>query len=113
MKKNSLIILSFIALCGVGAAVYFGTKSENSKPENSLNTSGKQGESGEYRITKIFDVGDVLTPECFYAEKHRMIYQTMVDLSFKGDPIDLISISNKLKENKQMLKLMHFQFFQF
>ncbi len=60
MKKSNLIILSFLALCGVGAAVYFGTKSD-SKPANGLNSGGKQGESGEYRITKIVDVGDIST----------------------------------------------------
>jgi hypothetical protein len=61
MKKNSILILSFIALCGVGAAVYFGTKSENSKAENGLNAGGKQGEAGQYRVTKIYDVGDIST----------------------------------------------------
>lgn len=54
------------------------------------------------RQNALFDVGDILTPESFYAEKHRMIYQTMIDLSFKGDPIDLVSVSNKLKEKNSL-----------
>lgn len=54
------------------------------------------------RKDALFDVGDVLTAESFYAEKHRVIYQAMVDLSFKGDPIDLVSLSNVLKDKKSL-----------
>lgn len=54
------------------------------------------------RPNVMFDVSDILLPECFYPEKHRVIYQTIIDLSFKGEPIDLVSVSNKLRERKSL-----------
>ncbi|MFA5933715.1 MAG: replicative DNA helicase [Candidatus Paceibacterota bacterium] len=48
----------------------------------------------------VYEIADVLTPESFYADKHAMIYQSMLDLSNKNEPIDLISLSTKLKEKK-------------
>lgn len=50
------------------------------------------------RPNSLFNIGDMLSPECFYIEKHKIIFKTILDLSFKNDPIDLISLSNKLKE---------------
>lgn len=46
----------------------------------------------------ISDVLDVISPESFYADKHRLIFQGMVELFSKSEPIDLLSLSTKLKE---------------
>ncbi len=46
----------------------------------------------------ISDVLDVIAPESFYADKHRLIFQGMVELFGKSEPIDLLSLSTKLKE---------------
>ncbi len=46
----------------------------------------------------IHEISDLITPESFYASKHSQIYKTMLELSSKGDPIDLISVSHKLTE---------------
>lgn len=38
-----------------------------------------------------------LTPSCFYSEKHRMIFEAMVSLVNEHSPIDLLTVSQKLK----------------
>jgi replicative DNA helicase len=50
----------------------------------------------------IHEINDVITKESFYASKHGLIYQIMVDLSSKGEPIDIISVSHKLEEKGQL-----------
>jgi len=46
----------------------------------------------------IIKVADFLGPEDFYREAHRKIYQTCQELFEKGEPIDLLSVSNRLRE---------------
>lgn len=46
----------------------------------------------------IHEINDIIHPESFYANKHAQIYKIMLDLSSKGDPIDILSVSHKLKE---------------
>jgi len=46
----------------------------------------------------IHEVNDVVTPDAFYADKHKAIYETMMELNGRGDPIDLISLSSRLGE---------------
>jgi replicative DNA helicase len=46
----------------------------------------------------VHEINDVITPECFYASKHATIYNIMLELSSKGDPIDILSVSHKLQE---------------
>ena len=46
----------------------------------------------------IHEINDVISKDSFYASKHAQIYQIMVDLSSKGEPIDIISVSHKLEE---------------
>ena len=38
-----------------------------------------------------------LTPSCFYSEKHRLIFEAMVSLVNEHSPIDLLTVSQKLK----------------
>ncbi|MFZ6017210.1 MAG: replicative DNA helicase [Nitrospirota bacterium] len=40
---------------------------------------------------------EILTPEDFYKESHRKIFNTMVDLFDKNEPIDLITLTDYLK----------------
>ena len=51
------------------------------------------------------DILDVITPDSFYAEKHRLIFRAMVKLFSKSEPIDLLSLSAKLQEAKQLEKV--------
>ncbi len=50
----------------------------------------------------IIKVADFLRPEDFYKKSHELIYQAAEYLFSKGEPIDLISISSKLKEKNQL-----------
>jgi len=54
------------------------------------------------RPEAIYEVIDVVTAEDFYSEKHRIVYQAMLNLLSKNEPIDLLSLSAKLKERKQL-----------
>lgn len=45
-------------------------------------------------------VVDILKPEDFYHQKHQTIYQAMLDLYEKKEPIDVLSIASRLKEKK-------------
>ena len=38
-----------------------------------------------------------LTPSCFYSERHRMVFQAMVSLSNEHSPIDILTVTQKLK----------------
>ncbi|TSD02844.1 MAG: replicative DNA helicase [Parcubacteria group bacterium Athens0714_16] len=53
----------------------------------------------------IHEIADILTQECFYSEKHKIIYGIMLDLLSKGDPIDLLSVSSKLNERKKLERI--------
>ena len=54
------------------------------------------------RPDSLDEVVDLVTTEVFYSEKHRAIYETMLELSQKNSPIDMISLSSRLKEKKQL-----------
>lgn len=44
----------------------------------------------------IHDVADLVRPDSFYAERHRIIFEAMKELSDRGEPIDILSLSEKL-----------------
>ncbi len=44
------------------------------------------------------EIMDVLHKEAFYANKHRTIFETMANLYEKREPIDLLTLSSKLKD---------------
>ncbi len=46
------------------------------------------------------EVEEIITPDSFYVEKHKMIFQAMLDLYLKNEPIDMLSLSTKLTEQK-------------
>lgn len=46
----------------------------------------------------ILKVVDFLAPADFYKKQHQEIYESMVDLFAKGEPLDFLSVSNRLKE---------------
>lgn len=50
------------------------------------------------RPDAIYEIMDTVGPNSFYFEKHRVIYETMLDLFGKRDPIDILSLTSKLKE---------------
>ncbi len=50
----------------------------------------------------IFETVDIVSPASFYADKHARIFEAMLELLNKREPIDLIAVSEKL-ENKGYL----------
>ena len=50
----------------------------------------------------MYEVADVVGVDSFYAGKHRTIFDAMLSLYAKGEPIDLVTLSSKLKERKQL-----------
>jgi len=52
--------------------------------------------SKEALITAI----EILRPEDFYKTAHQRIFQTMVDLYEKGEPVDLVTVTAELQDHK-------------
>lgn len=50
------------------------------------------------RSSSMHDIQDTIFSDSFYVEKHKLTYQAMMDLARKHDPIDLVSVSARLKE---------------
>lgn len=50
----------------------------------------------------IHEVIDILKPESFYKESHRLIYEAIMELHAKMDPIDLYTVANRLEGKKQL-----------
>ena len=48
------------------------------------------------------DVVDVLIPQDFYSTAHQLIYQGMIDLVEKREPIDLVTLTNILKDRGEL-----------
>ena len=46
-----------------------------------------------------------LTPSCFYDPKHRMIFEAMSSLVTEHTSVDIITVSNKLKENGNLSEI--------
>lgn len=46
----------------------------------------------------MYDITDLVTRESFYVDKHRMLFDAMIDLHSRHEPIDLLSVSTRLKE---------------
>ena len=44
----------------------------------------------------IHDILDLVRPESFYAEKHRLVFGVMKELAERGEPIDLLTLSERL-----------------
>jgi replicative DNA helicase len=53
----------------------------------------------------IHDVADIVKADSFYAEKHKVIYEAMHELSIKGDPIDLLSLSERIQANGHLERI--------
>ena len=50
----------------------------------------------------IIKVADILKPESFYKSDHPIIYRGMLELFEKNEPIDILSVSAKLKEKNSL-----------
>jgi len=50
----------------------------------------------------IIKVADNIMPQDFYKDGHKIIYETIKELYNNQEPIDIITLSNRLEEKKQM-----------
>jgi replicative DNA helicase len=68
------------------------------------NTEAEQCLLGCLMLDKdaVVKVVDFIKPEDFYKGIHQDIYQVMIDLYTKSDPIDILSVSSKLKERNKL-----------
>src|SRR3989344_8750974 len=48
------------------------------------------------------EIIDIISPAVFYAAKHAVIFKTMLGLFGKNQPIDLLSVSSRLKETNEL-----------
>ncbi len=55
------------------------------------------------RPDSIYEIMDSITPKSFYFEKNRTIFENMLELFSKHQPIDILSLSSRLKE-KELLE---------
>lgn len=47
-------------------------------------------------------VVDILSPESFYKDSHKLIYDSILDLFNEGEPIDLLTVTNQLRKNGKL-----------
>ena len=50
----------------------------------------------------LYEIEDLVNADSFYAVKHRIITEAMMDLHRKNEPIDLLSLASRLSEKKQL-----------
>ena len=50
------------------------------------------------RPEALYDITDIVSAESFYSDKHRIAFETMMELFSKHQPIDMLSVSAKLSE---------------
>lgn len=68
------------------------------------NLEAEQSVLGSFLIDKdaLVKVADILSAKDFYKETHRMIFEAMLDLYEKKEPIDILSLSSRLQEKGQL-----------
>jgi replicative DNA helicase len=54
------------------------------------------------RKEAMHEVEDMVSADSFYVEKHKHIFQAMLELSTMNEPIDMLSLSTKLNEKKML-----------
>ncbi len=68
------------------------------------NLEAEQAVLGSLLIDKdaIIKIMDIVTPEDFYKDKHKMIFEAITDLYTRHEPIDVVSLTNRLTERQQL-----------
>lgn len=71
------------------------------------NIEAEQSVLGSLMLDKeaIIKTADMLEPDDFYKKIHGNIYETMLGLYAKNEPIDLLSLTNRLEERKQLKEI--------
>lgn len=71
-------------------------------PPNNIDSERALLGSIMLRPEAIHEIMEILKPEAFYAEKHRIIFLSMAELFQKNEPIDLLTLSARLTEKNQL-----------
>ena len=71
-------------------------------PPQSLDTEKALLGSLLLNADAVHEVADTVKPESFYAGQNRIVFDAMLALHEKGQPIDLITVSGKLKDLGQL-----------
>ena len=68
------------------------------------NLEAEQSFLGSLLLDKdaMIKVADLVQPDDFYHDKHRRIYESMLDLYRKNEPIDLLSLGNRLHDKNEL-----------
>ncbi len=53
----------------------------------------------------IYRAMEILRPDDFYRENHRLIYQTVLDLTNRGEPVDLVTVTEELRQKNALEKV--------
>ena len=53
----------------------------------------------------VINVAGILKPAYFYEDRHRLIYDAVISLFEDGMPIDIVTVSDKLKARKVLKKI--------
>ena len=68
------------------------------------NIEAEQSFLGSLLLDKdaMIKVADAVSPDDFYLDKHRRVYESMLDLYRKNEPIDLLSLGNRLQDKNDL-----------
>jgi replicative DNA helicase len=71
------------------------------------NLEAEQSLLGSLLLDKdaIIKIGDQVNTEDFYADKHAIIFEAMLDLFRRHEPIDILSLTNRLQEKDQLERI--------
>lgn len=50
----------------------------------------------------FYEIAHIINRNDFYSEKHKIIFDTILDLINKKEPVDLLTVSSKLREKKEL-----------
>ena len=53
----------------------------------------------------VVKIADIVAPKDFYRKAHEIIFEAMIGLYAKSEPIDLLTVSSRLKEKKQFKEI--------
>ncbi len=53
----------------------------------------------------MYEVADMVGVDSFYSGKHRAVFDAMLGLYAKSEPVDVVTVSTKLKERKQLKEI--------
>ena len=71
------------------------------------NIEAEQAVLGAMLIKKeaIVEVQEILQPEDFYRETHRLVYEAMIELSGNDEPVDLVTLTEQLRKSGMLEKI--------